>query len=183
MRIIVLILFMISFISARAQSQLPLRDINFTQRNALNNYYFINDSNNVHKKWTLTKYGGISASYGFFNGGNASVFSAPIGLQLNRRLNNNLYAFAGISAAPAYINFNRSFINADINKMNTGLTRYSSNSFTMYSKFEAGLMYVNDDRTFSISGSIGVYNGINPQYPIYNGPNLQKQQATYNSRQ
>jgi len=183
MRIILLTFFMISFISVRAQSQLNLSDINFTQRNSLNNYNSFNDSNNVHKKWTLTKYGGISASYGFFNGGNATVFSAPIGLQLNRRLNNNLYAFAGISAAPAYINFNRSFINVDINKMNTGLTRYSSNGFTMQSKFEAGLMYVNDARTFSISGSIGVYNGINPQYPIYNGPNLQKQQANNSSKQ
>lgn len=183
MRIILLTHFIISFISVRAQSQLPLSDINFTQRNAFNNNNAINDSNSVNKKWTLTKYGGISTSYGFFNGGNAVVFSAPIGLQLNRRLNNNLYAFAGISAAPAFINFNRSFINSDINKMNTGLTRYSSNGFTMFSKFEAGLMYVNDARTFSISGSIGVYNGINPQYPIYNGPNLQKQQAINNARQ
>jgi hypothetical protein len=183
MRILLLTLFIISFISVRAQSQLPLSDINFSQRNAINNYNSLNDSNNVHKKWTLTKYGGISAGYGYFNGGNASFFSAPIGLQLNRRLHNNLYAFAAISAAPAYINFNRSFINADINKMNSGLTRYSSNGFTMYSKFEAGLMYENDDKTFSISGSIGVYNGINPRYPVYNGPNLQNQPATYNSRQ
>ena len=183
MSIILLTLLTISFISVRAQSQLPLSDINFTQRNALNNYNSINDSNSVNKKWTLTKYGGISASYGFFNGGNAAVFSAPIGLQLNRRLNNNIYAFAGISAAPAYINFNRSFINADINKTNTGLTRYSSNGFTMYSKFEAGLMYVNDDRTFSVSGSIGVYNGITPQYPIYNGPNMKNQQVINSSRQ
>jgi hypothetical protein len=177
MRILFLTLFLISFISASAQSQLPLSDFNFIQRNTLNNSNSFSDSNIVYKKWTLTKYGGISASYGFFNGGNASVFSAPIGLQLNRRINNNLYAFAGISAAPAYINFNRSFINSDINKMNTGATRYNSNGFTMQSKFEAGLMYVNDARTFSISGSIGVYNGINPQYPVFNGPNLQKQQV------
>jgi len=174
---------MVSFISVRAQSQLPLSALNYTQRDAFNHYNSISDSNNVNKKWSLYKYGGVSASYVFLNGGNASVFSAPIGLQLNRRLNNNLYAFAGISAAPAYINFNRSFINSDINKNNSGINRYGTNSFGMFSKFEAGLMYINDAKTFSISGSIGVYENSFPGYPSFNGTNIQNQQPLNSSRQ
>jgi hypothetical protein len=39
------------------------------------------------------------------------------------------------------------------------------NAFGMYTKFEAGLMYVNDARTFSISGSIGVSK---TNFPYYN---------------
>ena len=167
---------MLPFIPGQAQAQLPLHDMKQAPGNTYNQYNTISDSNNVQKKWSLYKYGGISASYGFFNGGNASIFSAPIGLQLNRRLNNNLYAFAGIAAAPAYVNFNRSFINSDINKNNQGITRFSTTGFNMYSKFEAGLMYINDDRTFSISGSIGVYRNDFPGYPFYNTRTGQHQQ-------
>jgi hypothetical protein len=151
----------------KAQTQFPLNRINQIPIEAYNQNNLISDTNNAPKKWSLYKYGGISASYGFFNGGNTSIFSAPIGLQLNRRLNNNLYAFAGIAAAPAFVNFNHSFINSDINKKNQGITRFTTTGFNMYSKFEAGLMYINDDRTFSVSGSIGVYRNDFPGYPFY----------------
>lgn len=91
----------------------------------------------------------------FFKGGNATIFSAPLGLQLNRRLNNNLFAFAGVSAAPSYVNFNSSFMNADFNKMNAN-SSFKSSALGIYSRAELGLQYINDARTFSISGSIGV---------------------------
>jgi hypothetical protein len=57
----------------------------------------------------VSKYTGISTSFSFFKGGNATIVSAPLGLQLNRRLNNNLFAFAGVSAAPSYVNFRSSY--------------------------------------------------------------------------
>jgi hypothetical protein len=183
MRIIVFFILIISFISVEAQTHLPLSGMNYTQRDAFNHYNSISDSNNANKKWSLYKYGGFSASSVFFNGGNATVFSAPIGLQLNRRINNNLYAFAAIGVAPSYINFNRSFINSDINKNNAGINRYSTNGFSMFSKFEAGLMYVNDAKTFSISGSIGVYESSFPGNPSFNGTNVQRQQPINSSRQ
>jgi hypothetical protein len=143
--------------------------MNYAQRDAFSYLNPMSDSNTAKKKWSLHKYSGIAASYSFFNGGSASIFSVPLGLQLNRQLNNNFYAFAGISAAPSYINFSRSFINADIKKYNTS-------NLALYSRFEAGLMYVNDARTFSISGSIGVERNSFPVYPYYNGANFQKQQ-------
>jgi hypothetical protein len=183
MRILSLIIVLLSSIVLRAQTPLPLNGMNYTPGYPSTHYPSLSNSNSLDKKWSLNKYVGISASYGFFNGGSASVFSAPIGLQLNRRLNNNLFAFAGVSAAPAYVNFNRSMISSDIYKNNPGTMRFNTNSFSMYSKFEAGLMYISDDRTFSISGSIGIYHSSNPAYPAYNMTNLQKQQPVSGSRQ
>ncbi|MBZ5859374.1 hypothetical protein [Flavihumibacter profundi] len=183
MRILLLIFVLVSSISLRAQTQLAPGVMNYTQRDALSHFNSFSDSNTVNRKWSLYKYGGISTGYSFFNGGNASIVSAPIGIQLNRRLNNNLYAFAGISAAPAYYNFNRSFINSDIYKNNPAASRLSNNGFGMYSRFEAGLMYINDEKTFSISGSIGINRSSYSPYPSYNQANLQKQQPLSGSRQ
>ena len=176
---------MVSFTSVRAQSTFSSGGLTNSQRDAFTNYNPISDSNHVNNKWSLHKYGGISASYGFFNGGSASVISAPVGLQLNRRINNNLFAFAGIAAAPAYVNFNQSFTQANINKNLQGINRYNSSGFHMISKFEAGLMYVNDAKTFSISGSVGVYSSTNPQFanPSFNGANIQMQQPVFGARQ
>ena len=105
----------------------------------------------------------MSTSFIFYRGNNAIIFSSPVGLQLNRRLNNNLYAFAGVSAAPAYINFNNAFLNTDINKTNSN-NFSKANNFGMYSRAEIGLMYVNDAKTFSISGSIGIEKTNYPSY-------------------
>jgi hypothetical protein len=124
------------------------------------------------RKWSLQPYAGFSTSFSAFKGGSATVFSVPVGLQLTRQLNNNLYAFAGIYAAPSYVNFNGAFMNAPMGKFNSG-------NMSLYSGIEGGLMYINDQRTFSISGSIRVDRSNYPVYPYYNGNNLQKQ-SNYN---
>jgi len=99
MRVIILILAITSFIPVRAQMYLPVSGVNDMQPNAFN---LRDDSNGVQKRWSVSMYGGLAAGIGFFNGGNAAFLPAQIGLQLNRRLNNNLYAFAGVSAAPVF---------------------------------------------------------------------------------
>jgi hypothetical protein len=116
------------------------------------------DTSILNKKWSVSSYMGIVSGYG-------SIYT-PIGLQLNRRLTNNVFAFAGISTAPAYYNFNHSFVTANSFK----------NSFpgSMYTRYEAGLMYVNDARTFSISGSISV-NQSNYRFPKQPPPPLIRQ--------
>ena len=117
----------------------------------------------TQKKWFVSSYVSITAGYSFFRGGNSSIIAAPIGLQLNRRLTNNLYAFAGVSVAPAYVNFNRAFVNADMIKVSNN--KFSSYQNTgVYSSASLGLMYINDARTFSISGSISVERS---NYPMY----------------
>jgi len=119
------------------------------------------------KKWFLTRYTALSTTYSFFKGGQAMIVAAPIGLQLNRRLTNNLYAFANATIAPAYVNFNRSFIATDFNKAIRNNGHYKSSTLDVYSSASLGLQYVNDEKTFSISGSIGVEKSSYPLLPYY----------------
>ena len=123
------------------------------------------------KKWFLTSYSNIGIGVNFFNGSTGTVVSAPIGVQLNRPLNNNLFAFTGVSLAPTYVNFNHSFLSPGI-KPSAG-SGLKSDYFGLYSSVNMGLMYVNDARTFSISGSIGVGRS---KYPIlpYPPANMQR---------
>ncbi len=109
---------------------------------------------NTGKKWFVSKYSGLTAGMSFWQGGSANFIAAPVGLQLNRRINNNLYAFAGISAAPNYVYFNRAFTGATFPQGHNNL--YQSGRLGLSSRASVGLMYVNDERTFSISGSLGV---------------------------
>ena len=182
MRILLLILLSICFVSLKAQTQLPLGVMSYSQRSVFNNFNLLGDSNSLNKKWSFSKYVGVSSSFGFFNGGNTSVLSVPIGLQVNRRLTNNLYAFAGVSVAPSYFNSHRSFNDPGMYKVNPGFTQFSSKGFGTYSRVEGGLMYVNDERTFSISGSIGVERSNYPLYPS-NRTNTLNQQAVIAPRQ
>jgi len=123
------------------------------------------------KKWFLTSYSNIGIGFNFFNGSTATVVSAPVGLQLNRQLNNNFYAFTGVSLAPTYISFNRSFLSSGI-KPHTG-NGFKSDNFELYSSVNMGLMYVNDARTFSISSSIGVARSSYPML-LYPPANMQR---------
>lgn len=135
------------------------------------------DSNSLPKKWSLTKYGGLSTGFIAFKGGSASYLSAPVGLQLNRQLSNNVYAFAGLEVAPSFLHYNSAFYQPGMEK-SSGFMK--TNNFGMYTAARMGLMYINNDRTFSVSGSIGVsghrYNGLSPYY----GPGSTSGFPTYN---
>ncbi len=161
MRLIVIIAAVI--FSTALNAQVPVIGFNnFAQRPFYSRGINTNDSS-FNKKWFVTHYAGISTSFSFYKGGNATVVSAPVGLQLNRRLNDNLYAFAGIAVAPAYINFNQTtFLNTNVNKHS-----FNQNALGLYSRVEAGLTYVNDAKTFSISGSISVERNNYPVYQYY----------------
>ena len=156
-RIILFAAIVLSAVAVKAQAPLSF--------GAMNQPYYrhfgqVADSNYHQKKWFLSKYAGINAGYMFFNGGGGSFLSAPLGLQINRQLTNNVYAFAGISAAPTIFNFNTPY---NFNKTSSFL---NNNKYGVSSSAYMGLMYVNDERTFSISGSIGVshYSGQSPFY-------------------
>jgi hypothetical protein len=167
-RILLVMLVSIAFISAKAQYYLPVSTLNFAPWQPSSTYHPLNDSNHLNQSWYLTKYLGISAGFGFFNGAGGSFISAPAGLQLNHPLNNNLIAFAGISVAPTLFNFSSSFTNPS----------YPGNMPNAYglglnSQVNLGLMYINDAKTFSISGSIGVDRYSYPVFPTQ-GTNIQK---------
>ncbi len=173
MRLIISIALILFATTVNAQTLLPVSFFDYTQRTNFANNIHLVDSSLSKQKWSFNRYSSISTSFSFFKSGNATTFSAPIGLQLNRRLTNNLYAFANLTVAPAYVNFNRSFMSADINKNNP----YSrGNSFGAYSSASLGLMYVNDAKTFSISGSLSVERSSYPMLPYYQS-NLVKPNA------
>ena len=102
MRISLLILALPLFISAQAQTGFSSGGINDLQPGAFNHYHHLNDSSALQKKWSVSAWGGIGAGQTFFNGANTVFFPVAAGLQVNRRLNNNLYAFAGVETAPAF---------------------------------------------------------------------------------
>lgn len=119
------------------------------------------------KPWSFSRFSAVSTTFSMFNGGSATTVAVPVGLQVNRRLTDNLYAFANIAAAPAYTSFNRAFIAADPTKTNP-YGRYRANGMALYTSATLGLMYVSDDRSFSISGGISVQhnNFPVPYYPM-----------------
>lgn len=128
-------------------------------------------TNMQKKKWFVTSHSYVGLGFNFYNGGSATVVSSSVGLQLNRQLNNNLYAFTGVSVTPTYINFNNSFLSPGIKSPASNVSK--SDYFGLHPSVNMGLMYVNDARTFSISGSIGVQRGVYPILP-YPPANMQR---------
>lgn len=168
-RIILFAVMLISAVAVKAQSPLSFGSMNGMQP-AFRHFNQV-DSSILSKKWFVTKYAGISQGFVGFNGGNSSFLSVPVGLQINRQLTNNVYAFAGVSAAPSYLYYNSPFYPSVLNKNNSLM---NVNNFGTYSTVQMGLMYINNERTFSISGSIGVsrsrYNNYLPLYAPANSP-------------
>jgi len=127
------------------------------------------DTSHINNRWSFSKYAGFSAGYGYPYGG-MSV-SVPLGMQMNYRINNNLYAFGGVSVAPTYYTFRNNFVQSD--KYMSTPYNHNATAFGVFSGVYGGLMYVNDDRTFSISGSIGIETG---NFPTYVPPDSRFQQ-------
>ena len=164
MRKIFVILALVSFLTPKAQSYLPVSSLNFSEPLLFPGNQIIGDSSQFHKKWFVTKYVAVSTGAVFYNGGGGTFLSAPMGLQLNHPLNNNVIAFAGISAAPTLFNYNSLYTDPIFSKSYPGNYMVNPYSFGINSRVDIGLMYINDARTFSISGSIGVERGT---YPVY----------------
>jgi len=168
MRIILAIVVSITFLSAKAQMYLPSQS-GYRQRTPIPNHPLLTDSNFSDHKWRLIPYAGFTAGT-FFGAGSTSFISVPAGLQLIRPLNKNLYGFAGVSVAPAFFSFNRLYTQPVPNFFYPGHNLPMGNGFSLNSRIEAGLMYINDAKTFSISGSIGVDRISYPVYPANRTP-------------
>jgi hypothetical protein len=179
MRTVVLIAFLLSVFSLRAQPFIPGGFIDYGYRG--NMFHSIHPNDSTSKKWFVTKYSGISTSFSFSKAGSATVIAAPMGIQLNRRINNNLYAFAGVSVAPAYMSFNQSILSAPFSKTNAN-SYYTGSGLGVYSRAELGLQYINDEKTFSISGSIGIERSSYPM-PYYPTNNIRTNPAYPVTRQ
>src|SRR5258706_537795 len=117
MRLLLTMIIMVLFTALKAQTISPGFQSDIYTSSLYHNKHLYDST--ATKKWFVSRSIGINAGYSFFNGGHASIISAPLSLQLNRRLNNNLYAFAGVSIAPSYISFSNAFLNTDLSKVNT----------------------------------------------------------------
>ena len=170
MRILFTFLAIVFAITSKAQTILPGSFQNDGYRNTFAGNKNTFDSG-TQKKWFIGSYRGITAGYSFSRYGGASFVAAPLSLWLNRRLSNNMYAFAGVTAAPTYLNFNRAFLATDLNKVNTFNNFHQPGNFSMYSAATLGLMYINNEKTFSVSGSISVERNNYPLYYNNNRPN------------
>ena len=162
MRLLLTMIIMVLFTALKAQTISPGFQSDIYTSSLYHNKHLYDSA--ATKKWFVSRSIGINAGYSFFNGGHASIISAPLSLQLNRRLNNNLYAFAGVSIAPSYISFSNAFLNTDLSKVNANNNFFKTGNMGVYSSAALGLMYVNDARTFSISGGIGIEKN---NYPVY----------------
>jgi len=167
LRIIFLAAVLMSGLAVKAQTDSSFGAVNRWE-SAFNRQKPINDTNHIHSKWFVTKYAGVSVGFVAFKGGGGSFLSVPLSLQLNRQLTNNLFAFGAVSATPAVFRSSMPYQPM----MNKGNNWMQQNNFSAWSDAKIGVMYISNDRTFSISGSVGVgrgtYNGYSPFYsPMY----------------
>ena len=164
MRIFTLVIMLFFFGTANSQSIISSGyGISPQSTSLLNNKHF-NDSTS-QPKWFFNSYRAVSTSVSFFKGGNATIFSAPMGIQLVRKINNNWYGIADVRVAPSFINVNLSSANG-FNKNYTE-SPFPQNNYQLFPAVSIGAMYVNDDRSFSISGRISAERNVYLPLPYY----------------
>ena len=164
MRIILTLFASAIFCTTNAQAPLPVDRLSYVQFQPFAATSILSDSNHSNQKWFVTKSVGMSTGFSFYNGGSATFLSVPVGLQLNHPLTNNVVAFAGIYAVPTLDRFSGTLGDPAQNKSYPGNFMSNSYHFGVHPMAQMGLMYVNDARTFSISGSIGVSSDSYPAY-------------------
>jgi len=170
-RIILICAILVSAVAVKAQTP-SSPGTTTASPSAFGHPYPVQDTSNAQKKWFVTKYAGLSTGFIAFKGGGGSFLSAPLGLQINRKLTNNVYAFGNVSAAPYIFHSNTAFYQPAVDK-NTSFMRTNTNHFGISPSAQVGVMYINNERTFSISGSIGVSTsnyGYSPFYGPVNAP-------------
>ena len=172
-RAIIFTAILMSAMAAKAQSPL-FYDAQHNTQSAISNPEQATDTNYLRKKWFVTKYAGISTGFVAFKGGSSSFLSAPLEYQINRQLTNNILAFGGVSVTPSLLQYNGAFYQPGADK-NYGFMR-TNNNFSINPAARVGVMYISNDRTFSISGSVSVsrssYYGYSPIYAPAANPHV-----------
>jgi hypothetical protein len=164
MRAVYIFLLSIGFLSSKAQTFLPMGGIGYPMWQSTPLYFPSTDSNHLDKKLYFNTFSAISTGFVFSGSGSATFLSAPVGIQITRPLSENVSAFATVSVAPTFFSFNNAFTGPSFNKSYPGAGIPNTYSFGINPAVQMGLMYTNDAKTFSISGSIGVERG---SYPVY----------------
>jgi hypothetical protein len=163
MRILLILFICFAFTVSNAQTHVaPAAGWGYTPWQPYVPYSVITAGNTDHT-WQLRPFASASVGY-IFLGGGISYVSAPVGLILYRPLNNNFTAFGAATVAPTVFHFS-SLYNTPY-----GNPGYPANNLTglgVNAAVQGGIIYTNDAKTFSISGSISVERG---SYPVYTAP-------------
>ena len=117
------------------------------------------DNNNHHLQ--IKPFASLTAGYFYLNGG-TSYISAPVGLMLARPLTNNWTAFAAATVTPIAFT---SMYSAPFTDPSHGGYPFGRNSLGLSTGVQGGLIYTNDAKTFSISGSVRFDRSSSPVYP------------------
>jgi hypothetical protein len=152
MRILLTLLVSTLLLRSEAQKYVPLDPmIGLSPALSFTPYTFGPEVGQV-RHWQVRPFTTFSGGYVFSTRGYANYLSAQTGWMLLRPLNNNISAFAGISAGPTLYRI--------------GSTPFSNNigGLNLTAGVTGGLIYTNDARTFSISGSVSVERYSYPAY-------------------
>jgi hypothetical protein len=178
MRTLLTALVLISCLFTQGQSHLPIPTTAYGYGSGFGFVPWANPvptgvllSGNPNQKWQIRPYGSLSLGYLFLNGGGSPYLAAQTGVALIHPLTKNVSAFGAVTATPTIFSINRLYTDPAMGASNNFSRGYNLNLNT---GIQAGLIYTNDDKTFSISGSVGVERGSNPYYPV-NRPATRKQ--------
>lgn len=166
MRLLTVFLFIVLIPPLHAQIPVPIGGGLFPYQSNQSPRFPATDSL-LHSKWHFSRYTAIGSGYLFTKGGHAFQLSVPVGLQVTRKLSPRLYAFANAAIAPTYTAFNRTFLAIDPAKNSSGYPWQRNAAYTgLYPSLALGLQYVNEEKTFSVSGSVRIersnYSGMLP---------------------
>src|SRR5579872_2771373 len=157
MRSVLIILALTAFLSSRAQTHLPpFYGLGYMPWQPIVPYSAITAPSPNHT-FQLRPFASVSAGYWFLGGG-TTYLSAPMGLVLYRPLDNHFTAFGAATIAPTVFHV------SSLYTMPLASPASNFTSFGVTAGVSGGLIYTNDARTFSISGSISVERG---SYPVY----------------
>jgi hypothetical protein len=170
MRTLLTALVLTTFLFTKGQSHLPIPTSAYGYTPAIGGIapwasfipYSILAGGDPNQKWQIRPYASMSLGYLFLNGGGTSYLAAQTGVALIHPLTKNVSAFAALSASPVLFSVNRLYTDPALNSPNNLSRPYN---LGLNAGIQGGLIYTNDDKTFSISGSIGIERGSYPLYP------------------
>lgn len=168
MKLLLAILLSMTMLGTSAQTHLPVNTwgYGFNPWQPMMPLPSFNNSN-AKNKWQLKPFASLSAGYIFLNGG-ISYLSAPVGLALFRPLNTNWTAYGAATVTPTFFNVNRLSAFPMNGPNYHGYPFSNGYGLGLTPGIQGGLIYTNDAKTFSISGSVRFER---TDYPVYYPPN------------
>jgi len=165
MKLLFTILFPMIVLSAAAQTNLPVGSWEYGSTPWQSTAYLPSfDAGNLKHPWQLRPFASLSAGYIFLNGG-ISYVSAPVGVALFHPLTTNWTAYGAATVTPIGFSFNRLATFPATDPPYRGYPFGGGYGLGLTTGIQGGLIYTNDDKTFSISGSMRFERSTYPVYP------------------